>query len=468
MPLAPGLGPPHSDWGTPMATTMSFFTEMVQQITERGRALMGRQADAANGADLALLAEDLMSNVGEATGVARAGGLLQLYAGATPERRVAFLEALASRFGPDEGKVRAAVEAFQADPGPRTGLALHLAAEPRRQDLIRRLNRASGGTVALVRMREDVLAHMKERPALADVDADFRRLFDAWFNRGFLVLRRIDWSSPALVLEKIIRYEAVHRIDSFEDLRHRLEPPDRRLYAFFHPALVDEPLIFVEVALTSAPPDSIQAILDPARTPIPAAEADTAVFYSISNCQKGLAGVSFGSFLIKQVVEELSRDLPQVRTYLTLSPVPGFLAWLRSELEAENSPFLADEEKAALRRAEEAGPLGSEATPEEAHELLRRLAATYIARAKTAGGRPVDPVARFHLGNGARLHRVHARADVSPRGLGQSAGVMVNYLYDLGSIERNHESFVTRGEVPLSPDVRRLAKPARAPKERAG
>ena len=319
-------------------------------------------------------------------------------------------------------------------------------------------------------MREDVLPLRRAEAALADLDADFEHLFASWFNRGFLTLRRIDWASPAHVLEKIIQYEAVHRIENFEDLKLRLAPSDRLLYAFFHPALADEPLIFVEVALTDAIPQSIDRILDGRRTELAPADADTAVFYSISNCQKGLAGVSFGNFLIKQVVEELRRDLPQLRRFLTLSPVPGFAAWLEAQARDEESGALEPTEREVLapilaEGADRAALLARDGTDvDKVHETLRRLCATYLVRATTMRGergvpRPLDPVARFHLGNGARLEHVHARADLSARGAAQAAGMMVNYLYDLDSIERHHEAYAERGEIAMSNEVRRLAKP---------
>ncbi|WP_029032611.1 malonyl-CoA decarboxylase [Salinarimonas rosea] len=442
--------------------TISFFTDMLQGIAERGRSLVsGGRAEPRSAPALAALAEELLSGAGEATSVARAGDLLAAYAGAPLEVRRGFLGLLASRFGPVEERIAHAIEAYAQAPGPRMAMALHLAAEPRRQELFRKLNRAPGGTLALVRMREDVLAAMPDEPALADVDADFRHLFASWFNRGFLTLRRIDWTSPANVLEKIVAYEAVHRIENLEDLKGRLAPSDRRLYAFFHPALADEPLIFVEVALGREIPGAIAPVLAVGRTPLAADAATTAAFYAISNCQKGLAGVSFGSFLIKQVVEELRRDLPGLRTFATLSPVPGFAAWLAARLADPADPALTREERALLAERWHDGFERDEAAREALREPLRAACATYLARARGPSGKPLDPVARFHLGNGARLERVHALADLSPRGLAQAAGTMVNYLYDLDSIERNHEAYAERGEVALSGEVRRLAKPAR-------
>ncbi|GGK25300.1 malonyl-CoA decarboxylase [Salinarimonas ramus] len=443
--------------------TISFFTDMLQQIAERGRSLVsGGRVEPRSAEALAALAEDLLSGVGEATSVARAGDLLAAYAAAPLPVRRGFLVLLAGRFGPVEERIAHAIEAYAQAPGPRMAMALHLAAEPRRQDLFRKLNRAPGGTLALVRMREDVLALMAEEPALADVDADFRHLFASWFNRGFLALRRIDWTSPANVLEKIVAYEAVHRIENLEDLKSRLAPPDRRLYAFFHPALAEEPLIFVEVALTREIPGAIAGILAPARTPVSADDATIAVFYAISNCQKGLAGVSFGSFLIKQVVEELRRDLPGLRTFATLSPVPGFAAWLRRTLADDTDPALSKEERAALAAHWADGFETREPAREALREPLRAACATYLARARGPSGKPLDPVARFHLGNGARLERVNAFGDLSEKGLSQAAGTMVNYLYDLDTIERNHEAYAERGEVAISGEVRRLAKGTRA------
>ncbi|QRN79656.1 MAG: malonyl-CoA decarboxylase, partial [Nocardiopsis sp. BM-2018] len=454
--------------------SMSFFTEMMQQITERGRALMhARRGDARTAQALQALAEALLSNRGEASGVARAAELLDCYAAAPREEREGFLRCLALDFGPDQSRIDAAIAAYQAEPGATTAMALHRAAEPRRQDLLRRLNRAPGGTLALLRMREDVLPLRRAEPALADLDADFEHLFASWFNRGFLTLRRIDWASPAHVLEKIIQYEAVHRIENFEDLKLRLAPSDRLLYAFFHPALADEPLIFVEVALTDAIPQSIERILDGKRAELAPEDADTAVFYSISNCQKGLAGVSFGNFLIKQVVEELRRDLPQLRRFVTLSPVPGFAAWLETQARDTESGALEQAEREMLapllaEGADRAALLArDDAETDKLNETLRRLCATYLVHARMVRGargvpRPVDPVARFHLGNGARLEHVHARADLSPRGTAQAAGMMVNYLYDLDSIERHHEAYAERGEVAVSNEVRRLAKPQKA------
>ena len=450
---------------TGLETAPAFLSDLIDTLSERGRALLGRKEpqEAVAGGDLASLGELLLSRRGEASGVALAQTLLAAFAAANPDERLAFLRALADRFGPDRRAVELAVEAAGKDgAGIEAIEALHAAAEPRRQELIRRLNLAPGGTAALVRVREELLRHLQQHPELKRVDTDFGHLFSSWFNRGFLVLRRIDWTTPANILEKIIRYEAVHAIRDWDDLRNRLEPLDRRCYGFFHPHLVDEPLIFVEVALTREVPAAVGPLLDLARTPIKATQATTAVFYSISNTQKGLGGVSFGNFLIKQVVEDLKRELPDLKTFVTLSPVPGFASWLAREMEAEALGALDSAAKEELRLLDKPNWHRDPETAERVRAALVPAAAYYFLKAKTPKGRPVDPVARFHLGNGARLERLNFLGDVSVNGLRQSHGLMVNYLYALNEIERNHEAFAERGTVAASPAVRK-ALPADLP-----
>jgi malonyl-CoA decarboxylase len=401
------------------------------------------------------MAFGLLSERGEASGVVLAQQILGTYAGLDAAHRLQFLRTLADRFGPDPGRLAAAIERYRADPGPQSSSALFAAAEPPRQELIRRLNLAPGGTAHLVRMRADVLRSLEAHPELVAVDDDFSHLLSSWFNRGFLEMRRIDWTTPAHILEKVIRYEAVHAIASWEDLRRRLQPPDRRCFAFFHPALADEPLIFVEVALTAAIPDAIAPLLAEGRRPIAPARARTAVFYSISNCQQGLKGVSFGNFLIKQVAEELKRELPSLRTFVTLSPVPGFGAWLEGERRAQSSPVLRASDRRALEVLDRPGWTGDAKAVKRARHTLQAAIAHYFLRAKNGSGRPADPVARFHLGNGARLDRINWMGDASPKGLTQCAGFMVNYRYDLGEVEANHDAYANRGEVVASHAVLR-------------
>jgi malonyl-CoA decarboxylase len=445
----------------------SFFGELLTTISERGRALIDRTRDrrgdaAARSHSLIELCEELLSGRGEASGVALARELLAHYDEATTGPRIAFFEALATRFGVDRERVDAAVDAWSRLGTDEAAAELHDAAEPRRQELFRRLNLAPGGTAALVAMREDLLDAMVHRDDLGAVDQDFTHLFTSWFNRGFLVLRRIDWSTPAIILEKIIRYEAVHQIRDWNDLRRRIDPPDRRCYAFFHPALIDEPLIFVEVAFTNGIPAAIGPILGNDGGTLAPERATTAVFYSISNCQRGLAGVSFGSFLIKQVVEEISREFSRLSRFITLSPAPGFAAWLARERVSEN-PLLTPDDLSALKELDTPN-WWQDGPAERLEEPLMRAAATYYVSARSRNGMPVDPVARFHLGNGARLEQLDWLADLSEKGLAQSHGLMVNYLYDLDDIEKNHEAFAEHRTVVAASAIRKLA---RMPKELA-
>ncbi|MCD9149599.1 malonyl-CoA decarboxylase [Pseudophaeobacter flagellatus] len=379
------------------------------------------------------LAEALVGSAGETSGLALAGDLLSRFAAMSDDEKLAFFRHIATALNIDPDAVRTTLAAYEQDPSKASYRAFMAAAEPRRQELIRRINRMPGTTEALVRMRADLLRLGKGMPELEALDQDFRHLFASWFNRGFLVLRPINWQSPAHILEKIIAYEAVHAIHSWDDLRRRLQPADRRCFAFFHPAMPDEPLIFVEVALTRGIPGSIQMLLAEDRTPLPAEDADTAVFYSISNCQAGLASISFGNSLIKQVASDLAAELAGLGTFVTLSPIPGLMRWLAQE-----------------------DPDWQPATPED----MQARAAHYLLTAKGRGNEPFDPVARFHLGNGAIVHAVHADADTSQKGQAQSGGVMVNYLYDLKNIAQNHEAFATGKKIVASTAVQALAKSA--------
>ena len=303
-------------------------------------------------------------------------------------------------------------------------------------------------------MRSDLLTHMDGRKDLAAVDHDVAHLLASWFNRGFLVLRRIDWSTPANILEQIIRYEAVHEIRDWDDLRRRIDPADRRCYAFFHPALADAPLIFVEVALTETIPSGIAPLLAVDRKGVAIERARTAVFYSISNTQRGLGGISFGNFLIKQVVEELRRELPKLDTFVTLSPVPNFMQWLKT---ADDVP-VTEEERELMKQLDDPNWYEHEEVTAQLRAVLEPLAAHYFLRARNPKGRIIDPVARFHLGNGARLERIDWLGDLSAKGLRESAGIMVNYLYRLDDIEENHEAYANNGEVVASSAVKKLLK----------
>jgi malonyl-CoA decarboxylase len=403
-------------------------------------------------ASLADMCRALLSQRGEASGLALASEILGRYRSLGEDEKGAFFLVLAEEFGPDRARVESALARWTATSGEAAAADIHYASEPRRQELFRRLNRAPGATAALVEMRADLIEAMRADRALVVLDRDFLHLFGSWFNRGFLVLRRIDWSSPAAILDKIIRYEAVHEIRDWNDLRRRIDSVDRRCYAFFHPALVDEPLIFVEVALTLAPPAAIAPLLAERRAHVAQDKARAATFYSISNCQRGLSGVSFGNFLIKQVVEEIRRELPRIETFVTLSPVPGLRAWAEASDDPAVETLLKTVRDIAL------DPQWPEKADAEARmrKAIEPLAAHYFLKARRDDGRVIDPVARFHLGNGARLERINPMGDLSQKGLADSFGVMVNYQYDLAEIERNHEAFANQDAVAASSVVRKL------------
>ena len=376
------------------------------------------------------LVGELIGTSGEVRGMVLARQILDRYAAMDDAQKRAFFTFLATDMDIDAQAVRTSLAVYEQSPSKASYRDFMAAAEPGRQELVRRLNQVPGATGNLVAMRSDLLEIARDDASLAAIDLDFKHLFASWFNRGFLVLRPVNWESPAHILEKIIEYEAVHAIDSWEDLRRRLQPSDRRCFAFFHPTMANEPLIFVEVALTRGKSSSIQQILADERETLDAGEADTAVFYSISNCQSGLAGISFGNSLIKQVVQDLSFELPDLRTFVTLSPIPGLAQWLETR---------------GIEDAVDPATLG-------------QLTAHYLIDVKRADGTPVDPVARFHLGNGAMVHAVHADADTSANGLAQSHGAMVNYLYDLSAISQNHEMFAALKDIAASPEVRAMAR----------
>jgi malonyl-CoA decarboxylase len=451
--------------GSGAVNSVSFFSDMLQTIAERGRRLLQLNGSGRGAADrlrdVETICETLLSSRGEASGMALAKIMLDRWERFDEKQQRDFTSMLLARFGPDTERLERAIDAYRANPTPSALLELHAAAEPRRQELVRRLNLAPKGTATLVRMREALLKLRAEDSEFDVVDADFAHLFGSWFNRGFLMLRPISWSTPADILEKIIRYEAVHHIGSWDELRSRLAPEDRRCFAFFHPQLPDDPLIFVEVALTKEIPSSISDILRDDRTPIRAREATTAVFYSISNCQKGLRGISFGNFLIKQVVEDLRRELPRLDTFVTLSPVPGFHEWISRERRAEVSDVLSAEDRERLQVLDDPGWADQAGAVAAVRPVLTAAAAWYFLRARNRNGRVIDPVARFHLGNGARLERINFLADRSARAMREAHGLMVNYLYKLDDIEANHEAFADRGEVVTSSAVRRLVPVAR-------
>lgn len=396
------------------------------------------------------LCHALLSERGEASGAALAREALAAYRMLEGPALTAFFDVLAMEFSPDPQAVAEAADAYRQDASPAKLVRLQHVVEAPRQELFRRLNLAAGGTAALVEMRRRLLREIKAHPEWAGIDADLAHLLTSWFNRGFLTLQRIEWRTPALVLEKLMQYEAVHEIQGWRDLRRRLES-DRRCFAFFHAALPDEPIIFIEVALTKGMSDKVRPLLDLDSPVVDPAGADAAIFYSITNCQEGLRGISFGNFLIKQVAEDLGREFPRLKTFATLSPIPGFRKWLAET--AASTPELADL-AGALSKTDWVGTSGTEAGM---RANLMRLCAYYLQRAKQ-GNEPADSVARFHLGNGARMERINWLADSSKAGMARSAGLMVNYVYRLKDVERNHEAYANKHVVVASPGLALLAR----------
>ena len=392
----------------------------------------------------------LLSERGEVSGAALAREVLSAYRALPASALKPFLQQLAVDFAPDAGAIAQSAGDYLREASSQHLRALQQAVESPRQEFFRRLNVAPGATAVLVDLRRQVLRELKTNPQLAAVDADLAHLFESWFNRGFLKLERIDWHTPAIVLEKLIAYEAVHEIAGWKDLRRRLAA-DRRCFGFFHPALPDEPLIFIEVALTDQVSDTVAPLLDPDVAEIDPARAQCAIFYSITNCQEGLRGISFGNLLIKQVVEELSREFPRLKTFATLSPVPGFRSWLADMMR--NDDALAAE----LASLQNNDWLQQPAVAATLQAKLMPLCAWYLLRAKRGSG-PLDPVARFHLGNGARLDRLNWLADTSRQGMQRAAGLMVNYVYRLDEVEQNHEAFVRDGIIAAAHGLKKLAR----------
>ncbi len=439
-----------ADMTKPPAGAMTTLGRTLGSVMEAGRDILARRRRgipaAANSAEaLMMLCRDLLDHRGEASGLALAGEIIAGYQQLPAASRLDFFTSLATEFDVHPDAIVAAAERYREQPDLENLWSLNRVVEAPRQKLFRRINMVPDGTRTLVAMRGHLLSTLRANPGLRGVDSDLRHLFISWFNKGFLELRKIDWSSPAMVLEKIIDYEAVHEINGWDDLRSRLGE-DRRCFAFFHPALANDPLVFVEIALTDSLPDDLAPLLKLKRTSPPAKRINTVVFYSISNCHPGLAGISFGNFLIKNVVEELKKEMPGLKTFVTLSPVPGFRRWLvHADLEGLVDESLIPRVKQPMGKVVENG----------VYEALLKLCAHYLLVEKS-GDQPLDPVARFHLGNGARLHRMHGGADLSAKGREQSAGIMVNYLYDLDKIEENHEAFFDQGKIAVSRSISKL------------
>ncbi len=402
------------------------------------------------------LCHDVLRLKNEATMLKVAAVVLDRYDGFDEAERLTFFRFLLEAFRADHDAIEAAISNFRNDPGPESVQALNRASLPARRQLFEVFNMVPEGTVRLVRMRSHLLGLLKAQPDLKPVDDDLAVLFSAWFNRGFLSLERISWQTTAAVLEKLIDYEAVHEIRGWDDLKRRLSD-GRRCYAFFHPALPGEPIIFVQAALTRGLAGSIDQLIreeDHPSTRTDEEDADTAIFYSISNCQPGLTGIAFGDLLIKQVVDLISSELPQVKTFATLSPVPGFCRWLAT---ARKTGALSEAESLAANRAIARADEFPWADDESVQPTLMALCAHYLVNEKR-GDVPLDSVARFHLRNGAHLERVNWAGDSSAKGLAQSAGMLVNYVYNRRSVTRNHERYVFEDDVVASSAITQLTR----------
>jgi malonyl-CoA decarboxylase len=434
--------------------SVSFLSDLMSELGQRGRNLLLRGRGSRKSPEE--LCDALVSQKGQVSCFVLSEAIFEHWEGLDDDGRRTFLTMLAERFGPDREAILQAADALKKSDDIDALYRIHRASEPRAQELIRRLNHARDGTHRLVKMREALLEAAAAKPGLRNLDGDFSHLFTSWFNRGFLELLPINWNTAANVLEKIIRYEAVHEIAGWDDLRRRIEPHDRRLFAFFHPQMRDEPLIFVEVALTDHVPDRIGSLLASNRVELDPRTATTAVFYSISNCQEGLRGISFGNFLIKQVVDRLRAEFPNLRNFVTLSPMPGFGAWLQRVLADKAQSLLSPQDVYLLRLAD----ADDEDTDKQRQlgTLLQGLAAYYFLEERDSKNRPVDPVARFHLGNGACLENIHAFADLSEKGRAGARTLMVNYRYATADIEANHEAYAERGVVVASSSVKDILR----------
>ena len=424
------------------------FQDFLGNLVKRQRKLFFTSNERAS---INELLEKLMGTVGEVSGIVTARQVLDHYSVLSSDLKLEFFKTLESNFNAEEELVKEAFDRYTAEPTSANLNILSRVTEPKRHELLRRLNSTPDATHNLVSMRKDLLKYLSKHPELKSVDDDFVRLFSSWFGRGFLVLQTINWSTSAAILDRIIRYEAVHEIKDWDDLRSRIDPPNRRWFAFFHPALTDEPLIFVVVGLTKEIPESIYYILQDTGEGggvIDASEYTTATFYSISNCQPGLKSISFGNFLIKQVVQELQVEFPSIKKFVTLSPIPNFQAWLN---------FEGSDETIELKELKELmGQLANTADSIESNdELIKKTVFNYLLRAKK-GKYPLDSVARLHLGNGPSIYQINGVADISEKGIRQSWGAMVNYLYDLNDIEENHEHYATEGVIEYNDKLKHL------------
>tara|TARA_B100001094_G_scaffold272948_1_gene279064 strand:- start:3606 stop:4862 length:1257 start_codon:yes stop_codon:yes gene_type:complete len=416
---------------------MSFFRNILSSVMKSTKRFkrFGLSSFGKLHKDINKAVESVMSTTGEVSSLVYAEHLLNLIENQDDKNLIKFLKNLLLNYDIDTKKLLKDVKAYSSTKNEQNLKSINSSSEPKWVELFRRLNSSTNGTYRLVKLRERI--RLLNNPELKAFDSGLLNLFKYWFNPSFLVLEKIDWETQANILEKIIEYEAVHEINSWDDLRARLAPSDRQCFAFFHPLIPNDPLIFVEVALCKNIPKSIEEIIKIDRNEIDIEDANTAIFYSISNCHNGLLGISFGNFLIKKVASNLKRELPELNQFQTLSPLPGFMKWM-----------------------EEYAPITFERCSDKncGNDELMKQTIRYLTVSQRQDGMPNDPVARFHIGNGASLERINLNADMSEKGLQQSFGVMANYLYDLDIVEENHELFFKNKVVKTSNEIRSLKK----------
>ncbi len=428
-----------------------WMEHMIKTISELGRSYLEKPIKKHTLKTIRQLCQTLLNRKGEASGTALAKDVVDTFNRMSEEERRGFLQILTEEFGPDAEAISEAAGKYLEARDFESMQVLARSLNSPRADLIRMINFAPGGIAAIIKMRELVLSDLKQDKTFLPLEADLFRLLSSWFNRGFLDFQQINWDTPAAILEKIIAYEAVHEIKDWRDLRRRLAE-DRSCFAFFHPALHHEPLIFVQVAFTKGIARKIQPLLSEAEGEVSVSQADTAIFYSISNAQTGLKGISFGNFLIKQVVDHISKKMPEIKTYSTLSPIPKFRKWLEKYYIHRKDSVITEEEKAQLLTP---NWFENEKKRKQLMKTLTRVCALYLVLEKK-GQQPYDPVTRFHLGNGAEIENINWEADISEHGIEQSFGLMVNYKYTPTHIVSNHEAYVNEGKICCSSKVKKL------------
>ena len=428
------------------------FKKLFSSIADASQNLIGKKTIKKDLPTALQLCDDLISFKGIASGIAIAREITEIYSVFNTDQKLNFFKELNKKFSPNKEKVEIKIAEYLKEKNEKSLNELGTAVEGNRQELIRRLNMAPNGTPFLVSMREDLIKFLPINPELKTLDEDIRHLFKSWFNPGFLRLEKITWESKAAILEKIIKYEKVHQIKDMNDLKRRLQQEDRRFFAYFHPVLKDEPLIFVEVAFTKGIGNSIQEIVKPKTDNN--SNYDTATFYSISNCQEGLMRVTLGNFLIKRVVFEIQEENPKIKNFGTLSPLPGFSDWFLSSSDEKLKDILKDYDITKLNFLRSSDLKIGEPKIIEEKTAIKKLVAHYLINEKI-NNKPLNPVSRFHLGNGASIYNIIINGNISDYGYRESFGIMVNYGYQLEKLEKIHEDFITKGIISYSDKIKK-------------